>query len=204
MVEKATSAGKGDKAVKDGAGDGELMREEVRMRLLCRMLDVEDSGRVQLSDLLAALSRTTTMDEEQQRRYITQLSHATEDAGKEAEKETISAASVANGAEAAAGGGGGASEATASALASAGQADGAASQAPTSRESLSFDELIDRLRSEPALYHALVDSLFSPLPSSDVAPAKAEAAEAFVQVEVKGWRKRIREGMGKVRRRFHS
>jgi hypothetical protein len=173
MVEKATSAGKGDKGAKDAAGDGEAMREEVRKRLLCRMLDVEDCGRVQLQDLLAVLQRTATLSPQQLQSYAQTLSQGAQGKGPDAETPAAT------------------------------PADAVVDDAATASAgaSLSFDELLERLASDAVLCSALMDSLFAPLPL-EVAPAKAEAAEAVVEAEAKGWRKRIREGMGKVRRRF--
>ena len=178
MVEKATSAGKkGDNGRKEAAGEGEAMREEMRMRLLCRMLDVEDCGRVRLSDLLAVLQRSTALSAPQQASYAEQLSQWGSDAAPQTEATAAPAVDAADGG---------------------GEAPPLTALGP----SVSFEALIERLVADPLLYSALLDSLFAPLPMSEVAPAKAEAAEAVVEVEAKGWRKRIREGMGQVRRRF--
>ena len=139
-------------AAEDGAQlDGGSGGHEMRLKLICRILDSENAMQVRLAAVQAALARSE-LDEQQTRAALERLQRLLGEG----------------------------------------------------RDTLSYDELTEALRADPLLYDAMRAVLFSalPLPAADSGGSKQEAVSAVIQAEAKGWRKKLKEGVGKIKRRF--
>ena len=159
----AQGGGGGEGGAGGGGDDADAKVSEMRLRLLCRLLDVEDTGSVHVDDLVDVLSRTD-MDAATRDKYTQQLGQGGSKEEKSGDKES-------------------------------GAGDGFAA---STRAVWSYDELLSVLRSDAHLSSHLLSSMFSPLPTSDVAQAKVQVAEAVVEKEEVSWRKKIKAGVGRV------
>ena len=145
--------------------DAESSMSEMRLRLLCRLLDVDDAGSARVDTLIDVLSRTE-LDAATRDHYTDALRQGGTREERSGDKEK-------------------------------GQGGEGVVRGPV----WSFDALLCLLRADACLSSHLLSSLFSPLPTSDVAQAKVDVAEAVMEQEEVGWRQKIKASVGKVRER---